>query len=81
MQPDATNPVQRSGATLSKNVRRVTLMPDPLHCPSVFAHSRIEIRSDPSGAADRDGALGALSAVHEHVAADAFVKRVTIRRP
>src|SRR5262245_19344988 len=41
-----------SGAALFKNFRRVTLMPDPLHCPSVFAPSRIEIRSDPSGAVD-----------------------------
>jgi hypothetical protein len=31
--------------------------------------------------ADRAGAQGAVSAVREHVAPDAFVKRVTIRRP
>ena len=31
--------------------------------------------------ADRDGAQGAVSAVREHVAPDAFVKRVTIRHP
>jgi len=31
--------------------------------------------------ADRPGAQGALAAVHERVAPDAFVKRVTVRQP